>query len=1063
MGFTHKFGSKASPINLADLDTNFSEAANADFSPVITYNAGTVGDSLKSLAAQVNGIQQGPYDESQLTGIRLQSINMQTGQSYTLVAADAVHTIVERNSTVPNDTLLPSTSVIAVGSPPIPIVQLGTGVSSIKGVNASITLLLPTGSINQIARRNVKAFVEPIATDTWLLSGELATSALPTWTVDPSISGTGVVGANLTCNDGTYTANASVSRQWLVAGAITGNTGAAYAPVANDVGKTAACQVTITLNGVSATKTTNSINIVAAAETKPQNTTLPSITGTNTVGSNVSLNVGVWTNNPTGTPGYSLTLKRDGTTTQAYTLNANTTSLQYTLVTLDAATALTLSVTATNNSGTGNAAVSAPFAVAGLKPQYSGGASITPASPVVGAILTANQGSVTGATSMSYVWSRGATQIQTGASNQYTSVQADVNQTISCVITATNSAGSIDITPSGVVVLAQSGGNVPVYFDNGVAATGTTLFSGSIAVSPRLVGMHWIQFTDSYGQPHYGPFNPAWPANEAIKLTCWRTHGNHEIGFWNMTEPTQNASGASNGYDWSHWDKAESFFAHNNINNVYIVLQGIPSFYRARPLGPDADWGTQLPTSQTAMNNYLNALFTRYPRLFMVEVANEFWTSAAMGNTTGAISEGVVYNGSWVGTMAELRTLCSWILDWRNNFNNANPGRNIKVQAPSVPGEAGHAQGLINFLNSYSRKNEFDSFSGHEYEHYENDMQGTNLALSMIRSYVNNNITNGTSKPVRDGEHGLANGVTVSAARIYNMFVRAAIMGIDGIDFFTYGGLASSDYNAGMPFQDASVRQAYADAASLCGTTITKVMSGPGGYWRVEGLTAASGGGSGGGGGGGGGAAPSFISASKISYGTSATATANVPAGSTNGERLVLVVALLDSTKTITNPSGWGSPVSSQTSGSGATHVRTQIYERVASSEPASYSITLSGSCSWAASICRLAATGSTPSEDASPASTSGEGANPTAPSVTAVSASTLLLAVAAQYQATGTTWGQGPAGWSLDAYSWQSMPINLAIMHKAQSVAGATGTVAFSADGFAGTYWTAHQIAYKS
>lgn len=74
---------------------------------------------------------------------------------------------------------------------------------------------------------------------------------------------------------------------------------------------------------------------------------------------------------------------------------------------------------------------------------------------VVGQVLTATASGVTGtpAPTLSYQWKRGAANIGTNA-NTYTLVSADAGQSITCVVTATNAAGSANTTSNSLSILS---------------------------------------------------------------------------------------------------------------------------------------------------------------------------------------------------------------------------------------------------------------------------------------------------------------------------------------------------------------------------------------------------------------------------------------------------------------------------------------------------------------------------------------------------------------------------------------------------------------------------------
>lgn len=374
-------------------------------------------------------------------------------------------------------------------------------------------------------------------------------------------------------------------------------------------------------------------------------------------------------------------------------------------------------------------------------------------------------------------------------------------------------------------------------FDNGVPDGGSVIFSGSLQVGPRPVGMHWTQFTSSYGGAEGGPVN----TTETLAVNGFRIYGSYRL-YWNHTEPSPGV------YDFTEWDKAEAFFQRSGIGYVQLNLYGVPSFYREMPESPQTGgWSMQRPTSQTALHNYLTALFNRYPRLKMVEVANEVWTD----------NNGIAYGVYWVssapntpppGGEASLFDLMDWCLNWKNAYNAANPTRGIKVQAPSIPGTPFHANFYLQVLDRYQasrgRLAEFDSFSIHCYNTDFNDVHLTGTSgLSEFRTGL---IARGLgSKELRDGERGFNGNTAVPPSRVYNTVVRELIAGASGVDFFYYGSPGTDETNLGIPgpYTDSSLRiNGYEHAAQLKNCIITRVTQGAGtgvnaGKWRVEGTT----------------------------------------------------------------------------------------------------------------------------------------------------------------------------------------------------------------------------------
>lgn len=200
--------------------------------------------------------------------------------------------------------------------------------------------------------------------------------------------------------------------------------------------------------------------------TAPANTTAPAISGDPTVGKQLSCSQGSWTNSPTS---YAYSWRRNGTQVA--------TGSTYTLVAADAGTQITCAVTATNASGSSSAVSSA---VTPNAAQAAPGNTTRPAisgTAVVGNTLTCSQGSWTGSpTGYAYAWRRGTTQVATGSTYALTS--ADAGQAVTCVVTATNAAGSSSATSDPVTVQSQTtppaGGRVGVSINTGAEATNST-------------------------------------------------------------------------------------------------------------------------------------------------------------------------------------------------------------------------------------------------------------------------------------------------------------------------------------------------------------------------------------------------------------------------------------------------------------------------------------------------------------------------------------------------------------------------------------------------------------
>ena len=94
------------------------------------------------------------------------------------------------------------------------------------------------------------------------ITAGLANEIAPINTAAPVASGTGTVGQNLTCTQGTWTYGQTYAYQWLRGGAtIAGATNAVYALVGADSGNNVSCRVTATNPAGSASATSNAIAV----------------------------------------------------------------------------------------------------------------------------------------------------------------------------------------------------------------------------------------------------------------------------------------------------------------------------------------------------------------------------------------------------------------------------------------------------------------------------------------------------------------------------------------------------------------------------------------------------------------------------------------------------------------------------------------------------------------------------------------------------------------------------------------------------------------------------------
>jgi sugar lactone lactonase YvrE len=328
----------------------------------------------------------------------------------------------------------------------------------------------------------------------------------PVNTAVPTITGTAVDGGVLTAKAGTWSGLTPITfaYQWQrcnSAGAecakIETATGSTYQATHEDVGKT--LRVAVMATNAAGSGAATSAQTAAVAASKPTNTALPVISGSDEAGELLSVSNGSWEGTPPLTYTYSWeTCNSAGSSCKKIT---GATASSYRTTTSEVGDTLRAIVTATNSAGS-KAATSA------ASPQIVAGAPVNTSPPVLsgvareGRTFSVSTGSWIGeGVSYSYQWQRcneagmSCTNVSGAEGATYVLGSADVGSTVRVRVTATDANGSRTVSSetSAVIVANPTHTAPPSYltqFTLPSADGGPFHHVGSIALDAK--GHLWV-------------------------------------------------------------------------------------------------------------------------------------------------------------------------------------------------------------------------------------------------------------------------------------------------------------------------------------------------------------------------------------------------------------------------------------------------------------------------------------------------------------------------------------------------------------------------------------------
>jgi hypothetical protein len=357
-------------------------------------------------------------------------------------------------------------------------------------------------------------------------SGDASAGSLPTGVVEepppsapsntalPTISGEAVEGEVLSADEGEWTESpTSYSYQWQRCNTmgsdcsnVSGATHSTYSLGSGDVGHTLRVVVKATNAGGTGSADSDLTQEVEKPSipppTAPQNTSLPMISGTATLGQVLSANVGSWSGSPTS---YSYQWQRC-TASSSCSSVSGATAQTYTLGSTDAKHEMRVVVKATNAGGTGsaNSALTAEVNEPTLSAPKNTTLPTISGTAISGHVLSAAVGSWSGSpTSYAYQWQRcnaegkECSNVTGVIGSAYSLGSGDVNHTLRVVVSAKNAGGTGSATSAVSAVVtapapaAPTNSSLPTISGSTIEGSALSASKGTWTGSPTSYAYQW--------------------------------------------------------------------------------------------------------------------------------------------------------------------------------------------------------------------------------------------------------------------------------------------------------------------------------------------------------------------------------------------------------------------------------------------------------------------------------------------------------------------------------------------------------------------------------------------
>ena len=331
-----------------------------------------------------------------------------------------------------------------------------TGWTSISGATSSSYVVQPSDTGNYL--RVVQTATNNQGSDTASSVSSSVPLGLPFNSTSPAVSGTAELGQTLSTTDGTWVGVPTITftYQWRRDGIdISGANSSTYTLVTADYATDIDCVVTASNSLGSVDAESNTMENIAGIA--PVISGVPTISGVIELGEVVTATLASVSGDPTPVNSLQWQVSNDGIS--GWSDISGETSTTYTIVSSDENKYLRVVQTSTNGQGTDTASSTPTSVVLGLPfnlalPFVSGSAQVDQ-------VLSTTDGTWQGVSTIvfSYQWRRDGIDINGATSSTYTLTASDYTTDIDCVVTATNSLGSVNQDSNDITNIA---GTTPV-------------------------------------------------------------------------------------------------------------------------------------------------------------------------------------------------------------------------------------------------------------------------------------------------------------------------------------------------------------------------------------------------------------------------------------------------------------------------------------------------------------------------------------------------------------------------------------------------------------------------